>query len=60
MIDERAFTPMFLEACSDLELVALQYELRRFPEDRPYLTQVLDELGRRPQAAESTNGEGES
>jgi hypothetical protein len=33
-VDEDAFTPEFLAACSDLELVALQHELRTFPEDR--------------------------
>ena len=50
-IDEKSFTPMFLESCSDLELVALQHQLRQHPEDRPYLDQVLTELGRRQTSA---------
>jgi hypothetical protein len=49
-VDESAFTPEFLAACSDLELVALQHDLRRFPEDRRYLDVVLDELARREKA----------
>jgi hypothetical protein len=46
-VDERAFTPEFLEACTDLELVALQHDLRTHPEDRRYLTVVLEELAER-------------
>jgi len=45
--DERAFAPGFLERCTDLELVALQHDLRRCGEDRPYLDQVLAEFKRR-------------
>ena len=47
MQDERAFYPGFLERLQDLELVKLQHELRQFPEDKPYLNQVLQELKRR-------------
>ena len=46
-IDEGAFTPMFLTSLTALELVALQHDLRRFPEDRHYLDQVLAEFTRR-------------
>ncbi len=47
MIDERSFTPEFLAACSDMEPVALQHDLRKFSDDKPYLDQVMRELGRR-------------
>lgn len=47
MEDEKAFTPIFLATCSAVELAVLQHELRRFPEDKPYLAQVLQELQRR-------------
>ena len=47
MEDESAFTPMFLESCSTLELVALQHELRAHHEDQPHLNQVLLELRKR-------------
>lgn len=50
MIDEKSFTPGFLARCTPLELAMLQHDLRRFPEDRPYLDQVLRELGRRATA----------
>ncbi len=50
MTDERAFHPAFLAACSDMELVALQHDLRTFPDDKPYLDQVMRELGRRQRA----------
>ena len=50
MPDEKAFTPGFMAACSDMELVGLQHELRQFPEDKPYLDQVLQELQRRGKA----------
>ncbi len=46
-VDESAFTPEFLEACSDLGLVKLQHELRQHREDRKYLIVVLEELERR-------------
>jgi hypothetical protein len=47
MKDEKSFTPEFLEKCTSLELVELQHDLRKFPEDKPYLTQVLIELRKR-------------
>ena len=47
MVDEGAFTPVFLASLSDLELVMLQHELRTFPEDASHLHQVLGELKRR-------------
>jgi len=46
-IDERAFHPAFLAGCTVLELAALQHDLRQFPEDEPYLRQVLEEFRRR-------------
>lgn len=45
--DERSFTPLFLRNCTVLELVKLQHEMRWFPEDRPYVDQVMAELKRR-------------
>ena len=56
-MDEKAFHPAFLESCADMELVTMQHELRRFPEDRPYLDQVLKELGRRQKIAVSPNAD---
>lgn len=52
-VDEGAFTPMFLESLTDLQLVVLlvvlQHDLRTFPEDRDraHLDQVMAELKRR-------------
>lgn len=45
--DENSFTPMFLASLSDLALVVLQHELRRFPADRAHLDAVLAELAKR-------------
>jgi len=47
MQNERAFHPEFLNGCTDMELVLMQHELRKFPEDALYLQQVLTELGHR-------------
>ncbi len=47
MIDEKTFYPGFLENLTIPELVILQHDLRKFPEDRPYLNQVLKELSKR-------------
>ena len=47
MQDEAAFHPLFLASLTDLELVALQHELRQYPEDRAHLQQVLRELSDR-------------
>ncbi len=47
MIDEKSFHPDFIKKCSDLDLAMLQHDLRKFPEDKPYLNQVLEELSRR-------------
>ena len=55
--DERAFTPEFLASCSDLELVVLQHDLRICNEDRPYLNQVLAELGKRHKPAPAAREE---
>jgi hypothetical protein len=55
-VDEDAFTPEFLAACSDLELVALQHELRTFPEDRRYRDVVLEELQRRSEKKAAGSG----
>jgi hypothetical protein len=46
-VDESAFTPMFLASLTDLELAMLQHDLRRFPEDKAHLAEVLAELQRR-------------
>jgi hypothetical protein len=46
-VDEKAFTPMFLASLSEFELAMMQHDLRQFPEDKPYLDQVLAELARR-------------
>lgn len=56
-MNEANFTPMFLANCSDLELVGLQHELRRFPEDRGYLNQVLEELRKRQGQVAPLTGE---
>jgi hypothetical protein len=45
--DEKKFLPEFLESCTDLELVVMQHELKKFPEDKKYRDQILKELGRR-------------
>lgn len=52
MIDEKTFTNEFLNSCTNLELVVLQHELRRCPEDRPYLNQILQEISRRAKLKE--------
>lgn len=38
---------IFLVRCTDLELVVMQHELRKYPEDKLYLQEVLRELKRR-------------
>lgn len=50
MISENALTPMFLASLSVMELVALQHDLRSFPEDRANLDAVLAEIKRRDTA----------
>lgn len=57
LVDERSFTDGFLALCTDLELVALQHDLRQHAEDKPYLDQVLRELGKR-QAQKEKGGSG--
>ena len=56
-LDERPFYPGFLERLHPLELVKLQHELREFPEDKPYLDQVLAELKRRAGIARDGRGD---
>jgi len=51
MKDEKAFTDSFLALSTDMELALLQHDLRKFPEDAPYLKQVLGELAKRAKAA---------
>jgi hypothetical protein len=48
--DEGSFHPAFLRSLSDMDLVALQHELRSSPEHRGHLDQVLRELGVRDKA----------
>jgi len=56
MKDEKSFHPSFLKSCSDMQLVGLQHDLRKFPEDKPYLDQVLEELKRRAELRRNDEG----
>jgi hypothetical protein len=53
-INEKTFTDGFLESCSDLDLAVLAHDLRKIPEDKPYLNQVLNELSRRAKNQKQT------
>lgn len=50
-VDPSRFTPTFLQSRTVPELTVLQHELRRFPEDRPYLDLALAAFQRRTAGA---------
>lgn len=47
MNNKDLFPQEFLEGLSIPELTLLQHDLRKLPEDKPYLDQVLGEFARR-------------